>query len=204
MSDRPGRAQRTIISSDACRSNSVEDPTTESIAKRFVDFIRMVRWDKRPDPPVHPETTTPTIWRRATSLSLRHILGRQGAICTSTTTRTFSFKCRVASPAATGFIDTMVIPYTTQNQKGAEAADRLRLRPGELRQADRIHPVRAGVCRIRGRRARIKIDPKLAGNPLISTTPADILSQAQVVARPHRRANRQEFNSLAAPRVTGG
>ena len=43
------------------------------------------------------------------------------------------------------FIDTMVIPYTTQNQHGGRGVDQLRLRPGQLRQADRVRPVRPGA-----------------------------------------------------------
>ena len=43
------------------------------------------------------------------------------------------------------FIDTMVIPYTTAEPEGRRGVDQLRLRPRELRQAGRVHPVRAGA-----------------------------------------------------------
>ncbi len=58
------------------------------------------------------------------------------------------------------FIDTMVIPYTTQNQKARRGVDQLRLRPGQLRQADRVHPVRAGVV---GHDRRAQQDRSQAG-----------------------------------------
>ena len=43
------------------------------------------------------------------------------------------------------FIDTLVIPYTTQNQKAAEAWINYVYDRRELRQAGRVHPVRAGA-----------------------------------------------------------
>ena len=53
----------------------------------------------------------------------------------------------VPESGGTTFVDTMVIPYTTQNQTGGRGVDELRLRPGQLRQADRLRPVRARCCR---------------------------------------------------------
>jgi len=97
------------------------------------------------------------------------------------------------------FIDTMVIPYTTQNEKAAEAwIDYVydRANYAKLIAFTQFVPVLSDMTD-----ELAKIDPKLASNPLINP-PADV--QAKLKSWPALTDEQtQEFNSLYAA-VTGG
>ena len=109
-----------------------------------------------------PATTTPTISPRATSSSPRRIR------VTSSSCRPTTRICEFVVPESGGtwFIDTQVIPYTTQNQHGAEAwINYVYDRPNyaKLVAFTQYVPVLSDMTDELN-----KIDPKLAANPLIN------------------------------------
>jgi spermidine/putrescine transport system substrate-binding protein len=105
----------------------------------------------------------------------------------------------VPESGATSFVDTMVIPYTTQNQKAAEewinyVYDRANY--AKLIAATRYVPVLTDMTDVLN-----KIDPELGGNPLINP-PKETLDKLKAWA-PLTDEQTQEFNKAYAA-VTGG
>ncbi|MGI9124964.1 MAG: polyamine ABC transporter substrate-binding protein, partial [Mycobacterium sp.] len=105
----------------------------------------------------------------------------------------------VPESGATSFVDTMVIPYTTQNQKAAEewinyVYDRTNY--AKLIAATRYVPVLTEMTD-----ALSKIDPELANNPLINP-PKETLDKLKAWA-PLTDEQTQEFNKAYAA-ITGG
>ncbi|BBZ04535.1 twin-arginine translocation pathway signal protein [Mycolicibacterium chitae] len=105
----------------------------------------------------------------------------------------------VPDSGGTWFIDNQVIPYTTQNQKGAEAwIDYVYDRPNyaKLVAATQFVPVLSDMTD-----ELAKIDPAIAGNPLVNP-PSDVL--AKLHAWPALSDEQtQEFNAAYAT-ITGG
>jgi len=105
----------------------------------------------------------------------------------------------VPESGATSFVDTMTIPYTTQNQKAAEewinyVYDRANY--AKLIAATKYVPVLSDMTDV-----LIKIDPELARNPLINP-PKETLDKLKAWA-PLTDQQTQEFNKAYAA-VTGG
>ena len=105
----------------------------------------------------------------------------------------------VPESGATSFVDTMAIPYTTQNQKAAEewinyVYDRANY--AKLIAATKYVPVLSDMTD-----ALTKIDPALAKDPLINP-PKEILDKLKAWA-PLTDEQTQEFNKAYAA-VTGG
>jgi spermidine/putrescine transport system substrate-binding protein len=105
----------------------------------------------------------------------------------------------VPESGATSFVDTMTIPYTTQNQKAAEewinyVYDRANY--AKLIAATKYVPVLSDMTD-----ALTKIDPALAKDPLINP-PKEILDKLKAWA-PLTDEQTQEFNKAYAA-VTGG
>ncbi len=71
----------------------------------------------------------------------------------------------VPESGGTTFVDTMVIPYTTQNQNGRRGVDQLHLRPGQLRQAGRRSSSTCPVLSDMTDELE-KIDPELRQEPV--------------------------------------
>ena len=69
----------------------------------------------------------------------------------------------VPESGGTTFVDTMVIPYTTKNQKAAEAWINYIYDRRQLREADRVHPVRAGAVGLTDELT--KVDPDAGKQP---------------------------------------
>jgi spermidine/putrescine transport system substrate-binding protein len=105
----------------------------------------------------------------------------------------------VPDSGGTTFVDTMVIPYTTQNQKAAEAwINYIYDRPNyaKLIAHTQYVPVLSDMT------AELdKIDPKLGANPLINP-PKSTLDKVKGWA-PLTDEQTQEFNTIYAA-VTGG
>src|SRR5262249_1123852 len=104
----------------------------------------------------------------------------------------------VPETGGTWFIDTQVIPYTTQNQKGAEAwINYVYDRPNyaKLIAKTQYVPVFSDM-----KEELDKIDPKLAANPLINV-PADVQAKLHSWAALTDEQT-QEFNTAYAT-VTG-
>lgn len=105
----------------------------------------------------------------------------------------------VPESGATTFVDTMVIPYTTQNQKAAESwIDYVydRVNYAKLVSYVQYIPVLSDMTE-----ELEKIDPESAGNPLINP-PADVLAKSKGWA-PLTDEQTQEYNTAYAA-VTGG
>lgn len=105
----------------------------------------------------------------------------------------------VPESGATSFVDTMVIPYTTQNQKAAEEWINYiydRANYAKLIAATRYVPVLSDMTDELN-----KVGPDLAGNPLINPTP-ETLAKLKSWA-PLTDEQTQEFNTAYAA-VTGG
>ena len=105
----------------------------------------------------------------------------------------------VPEAGGTWFIDTMVIPYTTQNQAGAEAyIDFVYDRPNyaKLVAFTQFVPVLSDMTDELG-----KIDPQLASNPLITPSAETLGNLKSWPALTDEQT--QEFNTLYA-QVTGG
>jgi spermidine/putrescine transport system substrate-binding protein len=105
----------------------------------------------------------------------------------------------VPESGGTWFIDTMVIPYTTQNQKGAEAwIDYIydRANYAKLIASTQFVPVLSDM----GAELE-KIDPAAAKNPLINPSPQEISKLKSWSALTDQQT--QEFNTIYAA-VTGG
>jgi spermidine/putrescine transport system substrate-binding protein len=97
-------------------------------------------------------------------------------------------------------IDTMVIPYTTQNQKAAEAWINYvydRANYAKLVASTQYVPVLSDMADELN-----KIDPALASNPLINP-PKEVLDKLKVWKAPLTDEQTQEFNTAYAA-VTGG
>jgi len=98
------------------------------------------------------------------------------------------------------FIDTMVIPYTTQNQKAAEAWINYvydRANYAKLIAFVQYVPVLSDMTDELN-----KVDPKVASNPLINP-PADMQAKLKSWKAPLTDEQTQEFNTMYAA-VTGG
>jgi spermidine/putrescine transport system substrate-binding protein len=105
----------------------------------------------------------------------------------------------VPESGGTSFVDTMVIPYTTQNQKAAEEWINFIYDPAnyaKLIAATRYVPVLSDMTD-----ELTKIDPELATNPLINP-PKETLAKLKAWA-PLTDEQTQEFNKAYAA-VTGG
>ncbi len=105
----------------------------------------------------------------------------------------------VPESGGTWFIDTMVIPYTTQNQKGAEAwIDYIydRANYAKLIASNQFVPVLSDMSDALG-----KVDPAAAKNPLINPSPEEISKLKSWSALTDQQT--QEFNTIYAA-VTGG
>jgi spermidine/putrescine transport system substrate-binding protein len=105
----------------------------------------------------------------------------------------------VPESGATSFVDTMVIPYTTQNQQAAEAWINYvydRANYAKLIAATRYVPVLSDMTDELN-----KIDPELGSNPLINP-PKETLDKLKAWA-PLTDEQTQEFNKAYAA-VTGG
>ena len=105
----------------------------------------------------------------------------------------------VPESGGTSFVDTMVIPYTTQNQKAAEEWINFIYDPAnyaKLIAATRYVPVLSDMTD-----ELTKIDPELAKNPLINP-PKETLAKLKAWA-PLTDEQTQEFNKAYAA-VTGG
>ena len=105
----------------------------------------------------------------------------------------------VPESGATNFVDTMVIPYTTQNQKAAEEWINYiydRANYAKLVDATRYVPVLSDMTDELN-----KIAPDLGGNPLINPAP-ETLAKLKAWA-PLTDEQTQEFNKVYAE-VTGG
>ena len=92
------------------------------------------------------------------------------------------------------FIDTMVIPYTTQNQKAAEAWINYvydRANYAKLVAFTQYVPVLSDMTDELN-----KIDPKLAANPLINPPQDDASDKLKSLGRAHRRADRRSSTRL--------
>ncbi len=174
------------------QGNSVEAPTTESITTA-VDFIR--------EPKAQGQIRRFTGNDYADDLAAGNIAVAQAYSGDVVQLQADNPDLQFIVPESGGdwFIDTMVIPYTTQNQKGAEAwIDYVydRANYAKLIAFTQFVPVLSDMTD-----ELAKIDPKLAGNPLINP-PADIL--AKLKSWPALTDEQtQEFNSLYAA-VTGG
>jgi spermidine/putrescine transport system substrate-binding protein len=97
-------------------------------------------------------------------------------------------------------IDTMVIPYTTQNQKAAEAWINYvydRANYAKLIASTQYVPVLSDMTD-----ELKKIDPVLAANPLVNP-PKEMLDKLKVWKAPLTDEQTQEFNTLYAA-ITGG
>jgi spermidine/putrescine transport system substrate-binding protein len=106
----------------------------------------------------------------------------------------------VPDGGGTWFIDTMVIPYTTQNQKAAEAWINYvydRVNYAKLVAFTQYVPVLSDMTDELN-----KIDPKLAANHLINP-PAEMQAKLKSWKAPLSDEQTQEFNTLYAA-VTGG
>ena len=142
-----------------------------------------------------PATTTPTTWRRAMSLSPKPI--RVTWCSCRPTIPTCSFV--VPESGGTTFVDTMVIPYTTQNQKAAEAwINYVYERPNYAKLV--VHTQYVPVLSDMTDELN-KIDPKVASNPLINP-PKETLDKVKGWAALTDEQT-QEFNTAYAA-VTGG
>ncbi|MDT0488339.1 polyamine ABC transporter substrate-binding protein, partial [Streptomyces doebereineriae] len=146
------------------QGNSVEDPTTESITKA-VDFIR----EQKDKGQIRRFTGNDY----ADDLAAGNIAVAQAYSGDVVQLQADNPDLQFIVPESGGdwFIDTMVIPYTTQNQKGAEAwIDYVydRANYAKLIAFTQFVPVLSDMTD-----ELAKIDPKLAGNPLINP-PADI------------------------------
>jgi len=98
------------------------------------------------------------------------------------------------------FIDTMVIPYTTQNQKAAEAWINYvydRANYAKLVASVQYVPVLSDMTD-----ELTKVDPKVASNPLINP-PAEMQAKLKSWKAPLTDEQTQEFNTAYAA-VTGG
>lgn len=98
------------------------------------------------------------------------------------------------------FIDTMVIPYTTQNQKAAEAWINYvydRANYAKLVASVQYVPVLSDMTDELN-----KVDPKVASNPLINP-PAEMQAKLKSWKAPLTDEQTQEFNTMYAA-VTGG
>lgn len=174
------------------QGNSVEDPTTESITKA-VDFVR----EQKDKGQIRRFTGNDY----ADDLAAGNIAVAQAYSGDVVQLQADNPDLQFIVPETGGdwFIDTMVIPYTTQNQKGAEAwIDYVydRANYAKLIAFTQFVPVLSDMTD-----ELAKIDPKLASNPLINP-PADIL--AKLKSWPALTDEKtQEFNSLYAA-VTGG
>jgi spermidine/putrescine transport system substrate-binding protein len=105
----------------------------------------------------------------------------------------------VPESGASTFVDTMVIPYTTQNQKAAEEWINYiydRANYAKLVAATRYVPVLSDMTD-----ALNKVDPELAKNPLINPSP-ETLAKLKAWA-PLTDQQTQDFNKAYAA-VTGG
>lgn len=174
------------------QGNSVEDPTTESITKA-VDLVR----EQKDKGQIRRFTGNDY----ADDLAAGNIAVAQAYSGDVVQLQADNPDLQFIVPETGGdwFIDTMVIPYTTQNQKGAEAwidyvYDRANF--AKLIAFTQFVPVLSDMTD-----ELAKIDPKLAGNPLINP-PADILAKLKSWAALTDEQT-QEFNSLYAA-VTGG
>ena len=174
------------------QGNSVQSPTTESVTKA-VDVIR----EQKDKGQIRRFTGNDY----ADDLAAGNIAVAQAYSGDVVQLQADNPDLQFVVPESGGdwFIDTMVIPYTTQNQKAAEAwIDYVydRANYAKLIAFTQFVPVLSDMTD-----ELAKIDPKLAGNPLINP-PADIL--AQLKSWPALTDEQtQEFNSLYAA-VTGG
>lgn len=174
------------------QGNSVEDPTTESIQKA-VDFIR----EEKDKGQIRRFTGNDY----ANDLAAGNIAVAQAYSGDVVQLQADNPDLQFVVPESGGdwFIDTMVIPYTTKNQKAAEAwIDYVYDRPNyaKLVAFTQFVPVLTDMTD-----DLAKIDPKLATNPLINP-PADIL--AKLKSWPALSDEQtQQFNSSYAA-VTGG
>jgi spermidine/putrescine transport system substrate-binding protein len=106
----------------------------------------------------------------------------------------------VPEAGGTTFLDTMVIPYTTQNQKAAEAWINYvydRANYAKLIAFVQYVPVLSDMADELN-----KIDPKLAANPLINP-PQSTLDNLKTWPSPLTDEQTQEYNTMYAA-VTGG
>jgi spermidine/putrescine transport system substrate-binding protein len=104
----------------------------------------------------------------------------------------------VPESGATTFVDTMVIPYTTQNQKAAEAWINYvydRANYAKLVAFVQYVPVLSDMTDELN-----KIDPALASNPLVNP-PKDVLDKSKGWA-PLSDEQTQEYNTMYAA-ITG-
>ncbi len=99
----------------------------------------------------------------------------------------------VPETGGTTFVDTMVIPLHHAEPEGRRGVDQLRLRPGQLREADRAHPVRAGVVR-HDRRAQ-QDRPETGVQPVDQPAEGDP-RQAEDLGRSHRPTDRRVQQGL--------
>ncbi|QRY49850.1 polyamine ABC transporter substrate-binding protein [Mycolicibacterium septicum] len=174
------------------QGNSSEDPTTESVTKA-VDFIR----EQKDKGQIRRFTGNDY----ADDLAAGNIAVAQAYSGDVVQLQADNPDLQFIVPESGGdwFIDTMVIPYTTQNQKGAEAwIDYVydRANYAKLIAFTQFVPVLSDMTD-----ELAKIDPKLAGNPLINP-PAAMASKLQSWPALTDEQT-QEFNSLYAA-VTGG
>ncbi|OBB14548.1 twin-arginine translocation pathway signal protein [Mycolicibacterium setense] len=174
------------------QGNSVEDPTTEAVTKA-VDVIR----EQKDKGQIRRFTGNDY----ADDLAAGNIAVAQAYSGDVVQLQADNPDLKFIVPESGGdwFIDTMVIPYTTQNQKAAEAwIDYVydRANYAKLIAFTQFVPVLSDMTD-----ELAKIDPKVAGNPLINP-PADILAKLKSWAALTDEQT-QEFNSLYAA-VTGG
>lgn len=174
------------------QGNSVENPTTEAVTKA-VDVIR----EQKDKGQIRRFTGNDY----ADDLAAGNIAVAQAYSGDVVQLQADNPDLRFIVPESGGdwFIDTMVIPYTTQNQKAAEAwIDYVydRANYAKLIAFTQFVPVLSDMTD-----ELAKIDPKVAGNPLINP-PADILANLKSWAALTDEQT-QEFNSLYAA-VTGG
>ena len=127
------------------QGSSVEDPTTETVQKA-VDLVK----EQKDKGQIRRFTGNDY----ADDLAAGNIVIAQAYSGDVVQLQADNPDLKFVVPESGGrrFIDTMVIPYTTQNQKAAEAWINYVYDRAELRQARRHHPVRARAVG-HGRRA---------------------------------------------------
>ncbi len=162
------------------QGNSPENPTTESITAGREPGARAEGQGRRSA--ASPATTTPTIWRAGNIAVAQAYSGDVVQLQADNPDLQFI----VPESGGDWFIDTMVIPYTTQNQKAAEAwIDYVydRANYAKLVAYTQYVPALSDMTD-----ELAKIDPASAENPLINP-PAEIAGEAEVLGRADRRAD---------------